>query len=141
MTASSRTPRRPRGCSAARSRRTSTCCSSPRSRTPTSLARFAKKIGGDVKRAQTSYGEREFVSADTDGRARIEKRTLVITGTELDDTVLLREGRRLAIDFKADGVVDFEPSQRRFDRIRFEGGDGERHPRVRRHQVRRRAST
>ena len=66
------------------------------------LARaFAKKIGGDVKRAQTSYGEREFVSADTDGRARIEKRTLVITGTELDDTVLLREGRRLAIDFKA----------------------------------------
>jgi hypothetical protein len=85
---------------------------------------FAKKIGGDVKRAQTSYGEREFVSADTDGRARIEKRTLVIAGTELDDTVLLREGRRLAIDFKADGVVDFEPSQRRFDRIRFEGGEG-----------------
>ena len=48
----------------------------------------------------------------------------MIAGTELDDTVLLREGRRLAIDFKADGVVDFEPSQRRFDRIRFEGGDG-----------------
>jgi Ca2+-binding RTX toxin-like protein len=89
------------------------------------LARtFANKIGGDIKRASTSYGEREFVSADTDGRARIEKRTLVITGTELDDVILLREGRRLSIDFKADGVVDFEPSQRRFDRIRVEGGDG-----------------
>jgi Ca2+-binding RTX toxin-like protein len=89
------------------------------------LARsFAKRIGGDIKRARTSYGEREFVSADTDGRARIEKRTLVITGTELDDVILLREGRRLAIDFKADGVVDFEPSQRRFDRIRVEGDEG-----------------
>ena len=86
---------------------------------------FAKKIGGDVKRATTSYGDREFVSAATDGRARIEKRTLVITGTPEDDTIALRDtARRLQIDFGNDGVVDFEPSLRRFDRIRFEGGDG-----------------
>jgi hypothetical protein len=89
------------------------------------LARsFAKTIGGDVKRATTSYGEREFVSAATDGRARIEKRTLVITGTAEEDTIALRDaGRRLEIDFGDDGVVDFEPSQRRFDRIRVDGGD------------------
>jgi hypothetical protein len=85
---------------------------------------FAKKIGGDVKRAETTYGEREFVSAATDGRARIVKRTLIITGTPESDTIALRDGRRLEIDFGDDGVVDFEPSFRRFDRIRFEGGDG-----------------
>jgi hypothetical protein len=89
------------------------------------LARaFAKKIGGDLKHATTAYGRREFVSAATDGRARIEKRTLVITGTPEDDTIALRDGRRLEIDFGDDGVVDFEPSFRRFDRIRFDGGDG-----------------
>ena len=89
------------------------------------LARsFAKKIGGDIKRATTSYGEREFVSAETDGRARIEKRTLVIAGTDGDDTIRLRAGRRLQIDFGNDGVIDLEPSQRRFDRIRIEGGEG-----------------
>jgi hypothetical protein len=89
------------------------------------LARsFAKKIGGDVKHAQTGYGEREFVSAATDGRARFERRTLVITGTAEDDTIALRDaGRRLQIDFGDDGVIDFEPSQRRFDRIRIDGGD------------------
>jgi hypothetical protein len=89
------------------------------------LARaFAKKIGGDVKHAATAYGAREFVSAATDGRARIEQRTLIIAGTPEDDTIALRDGRRLEIDFGDDGVVDFEPAFRRFDRIRFEGGDG-----------------
>ncbi len=86
---------------------------------------FAKKIGGDVKHATVRPGDREFVSAATDGRARIEKRTLVIAGTDADDVIALRDaGRRLAIDFGDDGVIDFEPSLRRFDRIRFEGGDG-----------------
>ena len=86
---------------------------------------FAKKIGGDVKHATVRAGVREFVSAATDGRARIEKRTLVISGTDADDVVSLRDtGRRLAIDFGDDGVIDFEPSARRFDRVRIEGGDG-----------------
>ena len=47
-----RTPRRASGCSAARSPRTSTCCWSPRSTTPSFARAFAKKIGGDVKRAR-----------------------------------------------------------------------------------------
>ena len=67
---------------------------------------FAKRIGGDLKRAKTTYGEREFVDVATDGRARIEKRTLRITGTPGDDRVSLRGNE---IDFGDDGVIDFEP--------------------------------
>jgi Ca2+-binding RTX toxin-like protein len=86
---------------------------------------FAKKIGGDVKHAVVRSGDREFVSAATDGRARIDKRTLVIAGTPADDVIAVRDtGRRLAIDFGDDGVIDFEPSERRFHSIRVEGGDG-----------------
>jgi hypothetical protein len=85
---------------------------------------FAKRIGGDLKRAKTSYGERSFVDVATDGRARIEKRTLRITGTPGDDRLSLRKGRRLEIDFGDDGVVDFEPSRHRFDRVEIDLGDG-----------------
>ena len=86
--------------------------------------RFAKKIGGDMRRARTDYGEREFVEVATDGRARIEHRTLQITGTPADDRLALHEGRRLEIDFGDDGVIDFEPSRHRFDRVRIDLGDG-----------------
>jgi hypothetical protein len=82
---------------------------------------FADQIGGDLKHATARYGEREFVSAATDGRARIEKRTLVLAATDEDDTIGLHEGRRLEIDFGDDGVIDFEVSHRRFDRIRVDG--------------------
>jgi hypothetical protein len=82
---------------------------------------FAKRIGGDLKRATTRYGAREFVDVATDGRARIEKRTLHITGTPGDDTVALRENE---IDFGADGVVDFEPISRRYDRVKIDLGEG-----------------
>jgi hypothetical protein len=82
---------------------------------------FAKRIGGDVKRARTRYGARRFVDVATDGRARIEKRTLHITGTPGDDTLSLRGNE---IDFGADGVVDFEPIRRRYDRVKIDLGDG-----------------
>jgi hypothetical protein len=86
------------------------------------LARsFAKRIGGDVKRAKTTYGEREFVEVATDGRARIEKRTLRITGTPGDDTVSIHENE---IDFGDDGVIDFEPIARRYDRVEIDLGEG-----------------
>ena len=89
------------------------------------LARaFAKRIGGDVKRAVTHYGEREFVEVAAAGRAQIEKRTLMLTGTGADDKIALRPGRRLEIDFGDDGVVDYEVSRRRFDRVRVDGDDG-----------------
>ena len=50
---------------------------------------------------------------------------LLITGTAEDDTVALREGRRLEIDFGDDGIVDFEVSRHRFDRVRVELGEGQ----------------
>jgi hypothetical protein len=87
---------------------------------------FATKIGGDLSRANARYGEREFVSAATDGRARIEKRTLVLDAGEGDDFLSLRAGRRVEIDFGEDGVIDFEVSARRFDRVRVEGGGQDR---------------
>ena len=82
---------------------------------------FAKRIGGDLKRARTTYGEREFVDVATDGRARIEKRTLRITGTPGDDRVSLRGNE---IDFGDDGVIDFEPFRSRYDRVVIDLGDG-----------------
>lgn len=82
---------------------------------------FAKRIGGDLKRAKTRYGARRFVDVATDGRARIEKRTLYITGTPGDDTLSLRGNE---IDFGADGVIDFEPIRRRYDRVKIDLGDG-----------------
>jgi hypothetical protein len=82
---------------------------------------FAEEIGGDVKHARTTYGDREFVSAATDGRARLEQRTLVLAAGDGDDAIGLTDGRRLQIDFGYDGVVDFEVSRRRFDRIRVDG--------------------
>jgi Ca2+-binding RTX toxin-like protein len=86
---------------------------------------FAKSLGGDVKHAGTTYGDREFVSAATDGRARLEGRTLVLTATGDDDVVRLSGGRRVQIDFGDDGVVDFEGARRRFDRIDVLAGDGD----------------
>jgi Ca2+-binding RTX toxin-like protein len=82
---------------------------------------FAKRIGGDLKRAETTYGEREFVDVVTDGRARIEKRTLRITGTPGDDRISLHGNE---IDFGDDGVIDFEPFRSRYDRVVIDLGDG-----------------
>jgi hypothetical protein len=45
----------------------------------------------------------------------------VLAATDEDDTIGLRDARRLEIDFGDDGVVDFEVSRHRFDRIRVEG--------------------
>ena len=87
---------------------------------------FAQKLGGDLKRSVTRYGDREFVSAATDARARIEKRTLVLAAGDGDDLISLRDGRRVEIDFGDDGVVDFEVSRRRFDRVRVDGGGQDR---------------
>jgi Ca2+-binding RTX toxin-like protein len=90
------------------------------------LARaFAKKIGGDMRRAETSYGSREFVEVATDGRARIERGRLTITGTPEDDRLALDDGRRLEIDFGDDGVIDFEVSRHRFRRVEIDLGGGD----------------
>ena len=53
------------------------------------LARtFAEQIGGDLRRAQTRYGERDFVEGPAP--VKVEQRTLFVTGAADDDAVGLR---------------------------------------------------
>ena len=82
------------------------------------LARaFAERIGGDLRRAETHYGEREFV--DGPAPVRVEQRTLIVSGSADDETVALRDRLgRLEIDLDADGTADFDVEHRRFDRVR-----------------------
>jgi hypothetical protein len=88
------------------------------------LARtFAERIGGDLRRAETRYGEREFVDGPLP--VRVEHRTLVIEGGAEDDAIglALRSGK-LEVDLGRDGSTDFAVARHRFDRIRVRGGDG-----------------
>jgi hypothetical protein len=85
------------------------------------LARtFAGQIGGDLDRAQTRYGESEFVEGPAP--VRIEHRTLLVTGTAQDDSATL-SGRYGRVSVKlGDQELDF--ARYRFDRIRVDLGDG-----------------
>jgi hypothetical protein len=88
------------------------------------LARtFAASIGGDLRRAVTRYGEREFVEGPLP--VRVEHRTLVIAGGAEDDALglALRSGR-LEVDLGRDGSTEFSVARHRFDRIRVRSGDG-----------------
>ena len=73
---------------------------------------FAKRIGGDMKRAKARYGEREFVEGPLP--VRVEHRTLVIDGAP----VIAREGSRLAIQL---GDETFRVRLCDFDRVRVTG--------------------
>ena len=88
------------------------------------LARtFAEQIGGDLRRAETRYGERAFV--DGPAPVRVEHRTLIVSGGPDDETVALRDRfGRLEIDLDADGSADFDVERKRFDRVRVDLGDG-----------------
>jgi hypothetical protein len=88
------------------------------------LARaFAERIGGDLRRAETRYGEREFVEGPAP--VRVEQRTLFVSGGPEAETVALRDRfDRLEIDLGADGSTDFDVDRKRFDRVRAELGDG-----------------
>ena len=82
------------------------------------LARdFAKSIDGDLDRASTSYGEREFVEGDSP--VRIEDGTLIVEGGPANDELeLRRDGARLDVEL---GDEDFEARLDSFQRIRALG--------------------
>jgi hypothetical protein len=73
---------------------------------------FAKRIGGDMKRAKARYGEREFVEGPLP--VRIEHRVLRVDGAP----VLSREGKRLTVTL---GDQVFRVRLRDFDRVRVTG--------------------
>ena len=85
------------------------------------LARsFAKKIGGDVKRARVKYGKREFVEGPLP--VRVERGTLVVSGSADDDAIALRErAGRLEVTL---GGQTFAFAAHKVDRVRIDGGDG-----------------
>jgi len=85
------------------------------------LARdFARRIGGDLRRAVTRYGEREFVEGPAP--VRVEHRTLVVSGGPEAETVALRERYgRLEIDL---GDDRFDVERNRFDRVRVDLDEG-----------------
>jgi RTX calcium-binding nonapeptide repeat (4 copies) len=85
------------------------------------LARdFAATIGGDLGRAQTRYGESEFVEGPAP--ARIEGRTLVLDGTPDADAAALRtQYGRTTVEI---GGERFDFKDERFDRIRVDLGEG-----------------
>ena len=88
------------------------------------LARtFAGQIGGDLRRAQTRYGERDFIEGPAP--VKVEQRTLFVTGSADDDAVGLRaRARRVDVDLGDDGSVDFDIDRGRFDRVRVDLGEG-----------------
>jgi hypothetical protein len=85
------------------------------------LARdFAEQIGGDLSRAQTRYGESEFVEGPAP--VRIEQRTLKIEGTaDADSATLSERYGRVDVDL---GGQRFDFARHRIDRIRVDLGDG-----------------
>jgi hypothetical protein len=85
------------------------------------LARdFAQKIGGDLSRAQTRYGESEFVEGPDP--VRVEQRTLRIDGTADADTATLGErSGRITVDL---GGQAFDFARHRIDRVTVDLGDG-----------------
>jgi hypothetical protein len=85
------------------------------------LARdFAGSIGGDLDRAQTRYGESEFVEGPAP--VRIEHRTLKIEGAADDDSATLSErDDRVEVEL---GGQRFDFARHRIDRIRADLGDG-----------------
>jgi hypothetical protein len=84
------------------------------------LAReFAQRIGGDLRRAVTRYGERDFVEGPPP--VRVDHRTLYVSGGADADLVRLHERHgRLAVQFADER---FEIDRRRFDRVRVDLGD------------------
>jgi hypothetical protein len=81
----------------------------------TAFARaFAKRIGGDLKRAETRSGEREFVEGPLP--VRVVKRTLFVDGTADDDAITLAR-RFVTLNGESFNVKGY-------DRVRVDGGDG-----------------
>jgi hypothetical protein len=79
------------------------------------LARaFAKEIGGDLKRARTRSGDREFVEGPLP--VRVVKGTLFVDGTAGDDAIAIAH-RSVTLNGQTFTVG-------RFDRVRVDGGDG-----------------
>jgi hypothetical protein len=73
------------------------------------LARtFAEKLGGDLSRAVTRRGDREFVEAPAPAPFEVRHHRLFVTGGEADEQIALKAtAGALTVDLDGDGVIDF----------------------------------
>ena len=91
------------------------------------LARsFAEEIGGDLSRAVTRHGDREFVEAPAPPPFEVRGHRLFVTTGAADDQIDLKlTAGALTVDRDGDGQVDYATKRRAIDRVIVDGGGGQ----------------
>jgi hypothetical protein len=91
------------------------------------LARaFAAKIGGDLSRAVTRRGDREFVEAPAPPPFEVRHRTLFVSGGAADEQFALKvTASALTVDRDGDGRSDFTSPRAAVGRVSVDGGGGQ----------------
>ena len=91
------------------------------------LARaFAEKIGGDLSRAVTRRGDREFVEAPAPPPFELRHRRLFVTGGAADEQIDVElTASALTVDLDGDGAVDYATKRRSVERVVVDGGGGQ----------------
>ncbi|HYH90421.1 MAG TPA: hypothetical protein VEX67_14390, partial [Solirubrobacteraceae bacterium] len=87
---------------------------------------FAEQIGGDLSRAATRRGDREFVEAPAPPPFEVRHRRLFVTGGAADEQIDLDvTAGTLTVDLDGDGTVDHTTKRRAIDRVVVDGGGGQ----------------
>ena len=87
---------------------------------------FAERIGGDLGRAVTRRGDREFVDAPAPPPFEVRHRRLFVTGGAADEQIGLNVSPgSLTVDLDGDGKVDYATRRRAVDRVIVDGGGGQ----------------
>ena len=87
---------------------------------------FAEQIGGDLDRAVTRRGDREFVEAPAPPPFELRHRRLFVTGGAADEQIDLElTASALTVDLDGDGTVDSTTKRRAIDRVVVDGGGGQ----------------
>ena len=87
---------------------------------------FAESIGGDLSRAVTRHGDREFVDAPAPPPFEVRHRTLLVTGGAADEQIALKlTANALTVDLDGDGAVDYTTRRSALKRVSVDGGGGQ----------------
>lgn len=85
--------------------------------------RFAQRIGGDLARAATRYGARDFVEP---APVVLTHATLHVNGTRSDDRIAVdATGSQVTVDLGDDGTTDFATRRNAIGAVRVEAGAGQ----------------
>ena len=87
---------------------------------------FAESIGGDLSRAVTRRGDREFVEAPAPPPFEVRHRRLFVTGGAADEQIALNlTAGTLTVDLDGDGAIDYATKRRAVERVVVDGGGGQ----------------